>query len=156
MKLEYRRARREDHEWAYRIFRQCMRTYIEQTWGWDEMFQRQGFMENIAEADFTVARHHGRDVGGYCVKDRDGLLHVDIVLIEPQQQNRGLGTRIMRDLMERARRQNKPLRLNVLKTNTPAFRLYWRLGFRVSDQDPARYIMLWKAARTVRDDRTQA
>ena len=144
MKLDYRRARREDHEWAYRIFRMCMEHYIRQTWGWDEVFQRQGFMENIAEAGFTMARYQGNDVGGYCLKERTDHLHLDIVLIDPRHQNRGLGTQIMRDLMQLSRHRGMPLQLHVLKTNTAAFRLYRKLGFEVFDEDTERHAMRWR------------
>lgn len=145
MTIEYRRARKEHHEWAYRIFREGMKRYIESTWGWDETFQRHGFMETIAQAGFTIARTGDDDVGGYCLKDRGRFLHLDMLLIDPRQQNRGLGTRIMQDLMEQSRNSGRPLQLDVLKTNAGALRLYRRLGFAIFDEDRARYRMRWPA-----------
>lgn len=143
MIIEYRRARKEHHEWAYRIFRESMKRYIENTWGWDEIFQRHGFMENISQAGFTIARLGDVDIGGYCLKDRGRFLHLDILLIDPRQQNRGLGTRVMLDVMEQSRASGRPLQLNVLKTNAGALRLYQRLGFITFDEDQARYRLRW-------------
>lgn len=145
MMIEYRRARREHHEWAYRIFRESMKHYIESTWGWDETFQRHGFMENIVQAGFTIARVGDDDIGGYCVKDRGRFLHLDILLIDPRHQNRGLGTRIMQHVMEQSRQSGRPLQLDVLKTNEGALRLYRRLGFTTFDEDGARYRLRWLA-----------
>lgn len=146
MRIEYRRARREHHEWAYRIFRESMKPYIESTWGWNETFQRHGFMENITQAGFTIASVGDDDIGGYCLKDRGRFLHLDMLLIDPRMQNRGLGSRIMQDLKEQSRKSGRPLQLDVLKTNEHALRLYRRLGFTSFDEDQARYRLRWPAA----------
>ena len=145
MTLAFRRARREDHEWAWGIFRQGMRPYIEATWGWDEMFQRQGFLELLGEHGFTVVSENGTDVGGYCLRDRGRFLHLDILLIDPLWQNRGHGSRIMEKLMSQASGSGRPLQLDVLKQNAPALRLYRRLGFHVFDEDSARLRLRWPA-----------
>lgn len=143
MTLEYRRARRDDHEWVWGIFREGMRSYIEATWGWDEMFQRQGFLELLSEHGFTIASENGTDVGGYCLRDRGRFLYLDILLIDPLWQNRDYGSRIMRKLMAQASDSGRPLQLNVLKRNKPALRLYRRLGFHVFDEDSARLRLRW-------------
>ncbi|MEX1196757.1 MAG: GNAT family N-acetyltransferase [Pseudohongiellaceae bacterium] len=143
MKIEYRRARKEHHEWAYRLFRESMKDYIEATWGWDEIFQRHGFMENIQQSGFTIARLRDDDIGGYCLKDRGRFLHLDILLIDPRWQNCGLGTMVMQDLIEQSRASGRPLQLDVLKTNAGALRLYRRLGFTTFDEDQARHRLRW-------------
>lgn len=48
----------------------------------------------------------------------------------PKFQNRGIGTKIILDLIEKS---NKPVKLKVLKVN-PARKLYERLGFKVSGE----------------------
>lgn len=143
MTLEYRRARKENHEWAYRIFREGMKDYIEQTWGWDEIFQRHGFLENLTRSGFTIASHESRDIGGYCLKDRGRFLYLDILLIDPAWQNRGFGTQIMQRLIAQSLASGRPLQLDVLKTNASALRLYRRLGFTAYDADPARHRLRW-------------
>src|SRR5687767_10295955 len=52
---------------------------------------------------------------------------VDIALL-PEHRNSGIGTQLIRQLLDRAVSARKPVRLQVLKTN-PALRLYERLGF---------------------------
>jgi ribosomal protein S18 acetylase RimI-like enzyme len=53
------------------------------------------------------------------------------VYLVPEYQNSGIGTHLLRQLMIRAEREQKPLRLRVL-VNNPARRLYERVGFRLT------------------------
>ena len=56
------------------------------------------------------------------------------IQLTPSLQGRGLGTRLLRRLVDEARRAGASLRLSVLKAN-PARRLYERLGFVVVGED---------------------
>jgi ribosomal protein S18 acetylase RimI-like enzyme len=58
--------------------------------------------------------------------DREITL-VDIALV-PKYRNLGIGATLIRQLLDRAVKAGKPVRLHVLKTN-PAQHLYQRLGF---------------------------
>jgi ribosomal protein S18 acetylase RimI-like enzyme len=53
---------------------------------------------------------------------------IDIAIL-PEHRGEGLGTAILRDLIEEASAAGKPLSIHVEKNN-PAMRLYLRLGFR--------------------------
>jgi ribosomal protein S18 acetylase RimI-like enzyme len=59
---------------------------------------------------------------------------VDIAILPPYR-DRGLGTQVLRSLIDEARESAKPLRLTVATDNTAAIRLYLRLGFEVSGAD---------------------
>jgi len=50
----------------------------------------------------------------------------------PELQSRGLGTALMRDVIERAGGRGLPVRLSVVPANARAQRLYERLGFVVT------------------------
>jgi ribosomal protein S18 acetylase RimI-like enzyme len=67
---------------------------------------------------------------------------VDISLL-PEHRGRGLGTLLLRELMEECRRERQSLRLQVLRTN-PAQRLYERLGFRRTGEDQVYLQMEWR------------
>ena len=71
----------------------------------------------------------GRDVGVLCLEREEGGLFLANIEILPPFQNRGIGTRIIEDILASARRDCLPVRLQVLKVN-PARRLYERLGIR--------------------------
>ncbi|WP_114820391.1 GNAT family N-acetyltransferase [Chryseobacterium sp. KLBC 52] len=78
-----------------------------------------------------------------------GLLKVDRTFtnievlqlqIDPSQQGKGLGKRILSDILEEASLAGKTLSLSVLKTNK-AQHLYQSLGFRIVDEDQYSYFM---------------
>ncbi|MDR4952312.1 GNAT family N-acetyltransferase [Chryseobacterium sp. ES2] len=60
--------------------------------------------------------------------------------IDPSQQGKGLGKRILSDILEEASLAGKTVSLSVLKTNK-AQHLYKSLGFRTVDEDQYSYFM---------------
>ncbi len=77
----------------------------------------------------------GAQAAGRLVSDdaRDDLfLLMDIALL-PEYRGRGIGTAILRDLLQAADRAGKTVMLHV-EPNNPALRLYQRLGFEISAQ----------------------
>jgi GNAT superfamily N-acetyltransferase len=71
--------------------------------------------------------------------------HVQLVklFLLPSFQGRGIGTRLVRQVMAQAAAQGRPVRLRVLRVN-PAQRLYLRLGFVITDETPERLYMQWR------------
>lgn len=64
------------------------------------------------------------------VETQDGLFIGGIQLL-PQHQGNGLGSQILRSLIERTTSAGESLRLEVEKTNPKAKKLYLKLGFAV-------------------------
>ncbi len=67
------------------------------------------------------------------------LLQVQIL---PSHQGRGIGSRIVRAMLDQARQEHLPVCLNVLKGN-PARRLYERLGFCSTGETDSEVTMVW-------------
>lgn len=60
--------------------------------------------------------------------------------IDPSQQGKGLGKKILSDILEEASLAGKTVSLSVLKTNKAQY-LYESLGFRIVDEDQYSYFM---------------
>lgn len=60
--------------------------------------------------------------------------------IDPSQQGKGLGKKILSDILKEASLAGKTVSLSVLKTNK-AQHLYKSLGFRIVDEDQYSYFM---------------
>lgn len=60
--------------------------------------------------------------------------------IDPSEQGKGLGKKILSDILEEASIAGKTVSLSVLKTNK-AQHLYKSLGFRIVDEDQYSYFM---------------
>jgi GNAT superfamily N-acetyltransferase len=65
---------------------------------------------------------------------RGKYLEVDSIYLKADQQRRGIGTKLLKRLIQEADRSHVPLRLSTAKIN-PARRLYERLGFSVERED---------------------
>src|SRR5262245_60059496 len=77
---------------------------------------------------------------------RPDALHIVRIEIDPSFQGRGIGTRIVVDVLAEARRRGIPARLDVFVAN-PARRLYERLGFREIGRDGPSVSMKWQPTR---------
>ena len=76
-------------------------------------------------------------IGSILVKDiQEGKL-IDEIYIEKEFRNNGIGTDIIKKLIE----NNESIYLWVYKDNTKAVSLYKRLGFKVIDETESRYYM---------------
>lgn len=79
-------------------------------------------------AEYSIIQRDQTPIGRLIVdRAADAILMMDIALL-PEHRNAGLGTALIRKLMNEAREAGKPLRLHVEFFN-PARRLYERLGF---------------------------
>lgn len=63
--------------------------------------------------------------------------------IDPNQQGKGLGKMILKDILEEASKEGKTVELSVLKTNK-AQHLYVSLGFKTVGEDEHSYFMEFK------------
>jgi ribosomal protein S18 acetylase RimI-like enzyme len=90
--------------------------------------QHHDYRARFREARFDIVEQAGKPLGRLYVDDRpEEIRIIDIVLL-PEYRNAGLGSRLLGDLLDRARAHRKPVRIHVEKLN-PARRLYDRLGF---------------------------
>jgi GNAT superfamily N-acetyltransferase len=141
--ITFRKAGKADMEWVYETFRTTMKSYIEDTWGWDELFQKYGFAENLPPSSLTIAALNSINIGAYSLTEKTDHLWLEMLLILPDYQNQGLGTHILQTIQTEASLKHKPLRLSVLKVN-PAREFYRRLGFEVSGEDSWSFKLSWQ------------
>jgi ribosomal protein S18 acetylase RimI-like enzyme len=80
------------------------------------------------------------DIGWMQSSTQDGALFLEQIFIVAAYQRRGIGTEVIRGLLEEATQTDRPATLGVVKTN-PARRLYERLGFRVTHEDDRKVYM---------------
>lgn len=94
-------------------------------------------------AAWWIVEYEGRSVGRFIVhRAADHLRLVDLSLL-PDHRGRGVGTALLRWLLEDARVRALPVRLSAfLGTRIEAY--YRRLGFRESDNDGVRAFMEWR------------
>jgi ribosomal protein S18 acetylase RimI-like enzyme len=145
MEVRLRPATDDDKEFARRIHHDAFRAVVLRQFGrfgdeqdgffdvdWDS-----GELKHILEID-------GEDAGYVHIVDDADAVKVKQIVIGPKHQGRGAGTYVMRDAIELARSEGKPVWLGVLHQNHAARRLYERLGFRETGTTDTHVLMEWR------------
>ena len=124
MNITLRRAKPEDVDWLDEFYESLMRPYVELTHVWDE----QRFRNNYNTETISVIQLDGEDIGMLKTENRKDHIYLGDIQLKEAFQRRGIGTSLIRDVIEKAKADGLPLRLRVLKEN-PVVELYNRLGF---------------------------
>ena len=138
--LELRDATEEDFDLLYQFHRDTLKPYVREPRAWDEAWQLENFRKHFRPERQRIITHKGRDIGTLSLHDHETFLQLDNIALAPELRNQGIGTIVIRDVLDIAKRRAIPVRLNVLKVN-PAAELYERLGFVRTAVDQHRYFM---------------
>jgi ribosomal protein S18 acetylase RimI-like enzyme len=138
--LTLRKASMADYEFLYRLHKDALKPYIEKTWGWEEEWQIKHFREHFDPAIRKIIQVQGEDIGCISVQDQGDSLFIAYIAILPTYQRRGIGTYLIRNIIQEAEKRKIPIRIQTLKVN-PARELYERLGFRITGSTETHYLM---------------
>jgi GNAT superfamily N-acetyltransferase len=147
----------EDMDFLLRVYRSTREEELGMIVDWSEemkaafvlqQFQAQHdwYQEHYVGATFDVILVDGIPAGRLYVHHREKEIRlVDITLL-PEVRTGGLGTSILRDLMDESETAGKPLTIHVEIYN-PAMRLYERLGFRPIEERGPYLLMEWRPSQ---------
>ncbi|AUH51805.1 GNAT family N-acetyltransferase [Chromobacterium sp. ATCC 53434] len=141
-----RRADKDDEPLAFRIFSTAMREYVERTWGWDEVRQRQGHRADFRPDLHSIVLVDGQAAGVISVEEHPGHLQLLKLYLLPAFCGQGLGSRLLLAVIAQGQAAGKPVHLRVLRANGPAQAFYAGHGFLVVDETPERIFMRHQAA----------
>lgn len=139
-----------DRAWA--IQRVAFLDHVTRTWGGWTPEQVRRCEAAWSPEDTRLVELDGALAGWVRVEHYPDHDWLDLVVLEPAYQGRGLGTRVMRGLMAEARERGVPLWLSVHRNNG-ARRLYLRLGFAELPRDDLRVFMVHPATTPPRPPR---
>ncbi len=104
--------------------------------------QHRHYQRHYGDAAFDLILCDGEQVGRLYVQHKDSeIILIDIALL-PEYRRRGIGGRLLRDLLAEAAAAGKPIRLHVEHEN-PARAWYQRLGFRDLEDRGVYIFMEW-------------
>ena len=83
--------------------------------------------------------------GYICVENREEDIHIREIVIDPKFQGKGLGTSLLREIIEDAEARQVPVRLGTQQANR-AVNLYRKLGFREFERTTTHILMEWRSA----------
>jgi ribosomal protein S18 acetylase RimI-like enzyme len=110
----------------------------------DQQFaaQYQHYGLHYPTCERNIIEKNGQPVGRLWIDEwREEIRLVDIALL-PQWRGSGIGSMLLREVLDRGTAANKPVTIHVEAYN-PALRLYKLLGFRHVDTNGVYFLMRW-------------
>ncbi|MFG3247612.1 GNAT family N-acetyltransferase [Streptomyces sp. NPDC048187] len=112
-----------------------MRADLERLGRYDTHRVRQRLRDSFSPAHTSIIVIDGEPAGCVTVRPVEGRQWLEHFYLAPGRQGRGLGSAVLRTVLERTDAQGVTVGLNVLQ-GSAARRLYERHGFVVESQDP--------------------
>lgn len=154
--LVLRPATAADHDFLAAVYASTRAEEMAVT-GWPEEFkaafcaqqfaaQTAHYQTHYSGACFSVVEHQGVPVGRLIVLRSPERLHIVDVSLLPAHRSRGIGARLIEDLLAEADAEGKTVCLCVERRNR-ARGLYDRLGFQVVADEGMFWRMEWRGSR---------
>jgi len=121
-----RQAAIEDIALLDRIYTENMKSYVEKVYTWESTL----FTDNFIASEYQVVESNHEIIGFIKIVTTDTDVYIAEIQISCDYQNRGIGSKIIKDLIEQASASDQRLWLKTLKGN-PAISLYQELGFTI-------------------------
>ena len=139
--ITLRPATLADYDFGFYIKKQALGEYIDKTWGWDENEQLEYYKKEFTTDNTCIIMHKDQRIGWFVLQRAEKEDYLHIIYLFPEYQNQGIGTSIIRDVINQAKADGKSVILNVLKVNQRAKALYERLGFLKYDETETHFLM---------------
>jgi ribosomal protein S18 acetylase RimI-like enzyme len=127
-----RHASSKDFHFCWSLHRDAMKPLTTGYLEWNESGQKRVVEGALADRGTSIIVVNGSDAGWLRVDETRDELYLGHLYILPAMRNRGIGTTVVQQLSDRARREGKVLTLEVMTNNRARF-LYERLGFHIID-----------------------
>jgi ribosomal protein S18 acetylase RimI-like enzyme len=138
-RIALRPARSEDFDYCARLYFEGMDTVIKEL-NLNMDAQVTSFRQQWDIGQVRIITLDGTDIGWLQSFAKHGALFLGQLFVDSPLRRQGIGTEVVKGLIEEAARAGQALTLGVVKTN-PALRLYERLGFRTTHEDERKFYM---------------
>ncbi len=144
----------DDDQFLFEVYAGTRRAEMA-AWGWETvqqdaflkmqfLAQKQSYAMQYPHADHSIILLDQKPAGRLYVVRSEEEIHLTDISLLPEYRGQGIGAKLIKDLLDEARQSGKPCRLQVLKTNPDAARLYERLGFSATGEDALYLEMEWR------------
>jgi ribosomal protein S18 acetylase RimI-like enzyme len=104
----------------------------------------QSYRMHYTGIDDSIILFKGQPVGRLILVRRDEEIRLADVALLSEHRGKGIGSALIKDLMNEANSSARPIRLQVDKPNVGALRLYERLGFSVTGENMTHFQMEYR------------
>ena len=141
----------DDYEFSYQVKKAAEGELIQKTLGWDEAFQRDFHKKEWTEKQPSIIKVDDNPIGTVALTENDGQIEIGQFFIQPEYQNRGIGTIILHRALQKADEVQAIIKLAFLRGNR-AESLYRRNGFQLVAQTETHCYMERRPRKTSQPD----
>ena len=136
MKIKLKKCNYDDWKFILKLKRLSMKWYIEKIYGWDINFQIQKTKLEINKFIDTmkIIVMNNKSIGVTNFFEDNNEYVIGLILIHPNYQRKGIGTEIIKNYINIAKKEKKTIKLSTYKYNL-AKKLYERLCFIQFNED---------------------
>jgi ribosomal protein S18 acetylase RimI-like enzyme len=132
----------EDYQFGYDIKKITLGEHIEKTWGkWNEEEQINYYKKEFSIDNCFLISWNKIKIGWLKIIENDEKIEINLILILPEYQGKGIGGKIINDIIKIGREKNKYINLQVLKCNENAKKLYEKMGFEIYEENKTHYLL---------------
>lgn len=145
MDLKFTPAIETDRAFFIEVHHTAYRPVIEKMFGWDKPLQDSFANKAFDEGGMNIIWRNNQKIGVVGYEEHEKFLWLKEVFLLPEHQGQGIGSHIIKDAIAKATSSGKELRLQTLKENTGAKKLYERHGLVVTEATDIHWKMSLKA-----------
>jgi GNAT superfamily N-acetyltransferase len=133
-------ADKSHREFSYQVKKAAEGEYITQIWGWGENIQRDFHAKAWQRKRPEVITCDNKPIGTMGVIENEDYIEIVQFFLLPDYQNKGIGTYLLKRILDKADDLERVVKLAFLKNN-PVKSLYVRNGFQTVQVDERFYYM---------------
>jgi len=105
--------------------------------------QQQDYQRRFPDAEHRLILLNERPIGGHYVARNESEIRILEIAILPADRKKGVGTRLIRNLLDEAAKTRRLVRVYVERFN-PSLDLFERLGFARVDDIGSHFLLEWR------------
>lgn len=131
----------ESHrEFSYQVTESTMGDYAARILGWDERERRKYHAKDWQTKRPSIIIYDSQPIGTIYILENENQIEIGQFYILPEYQNKGIGSHLLKRVLEDSDKTGLTVKLAVLKVN-PAMSLYQRHGFEIAGSNEYQYLM---------------
>lgn len=131
---------RADLEWITFLSKEQKAELFRQQFRWEH----EQLLKEYPGAQFCIVLLEGEPVGRLYVYRGEKKFHGLAITLLPEYRGRGIGSKLINDILREAAKADKPVHIHVAWYNYAARALYERLGFRIIEDAGAYCELQWE------------
>lgn len=140
MQITLRDAVPEDYKFSLEAKRQALGPHIAVRWEWNEDLQEEMHRKRWNERPWSIIQIEEQAIGTLSFEEKEDHIRFGEFYLLPEYQGQGIGSGLLRVVLDKADTLRLPVRLEHLKWN-PVGSLYLRNGFEIVSQNDIHFFL---------------